>query len=79
MLCEEACDWLDPYLDAELDAKHVDTYTALYSDLKGDVLAAQGKNQEARAAYQVALDKSDSRSGYRALVQVKLDALGAAK
>ncbi len=62
-----------------LDAKHVDTYTALYSDLKGDVLAAQGKVQEARAAYQVALDKSDSRGGYRALVQVKLDALGAAK
>jgi predicted negative regulator of RcsB-dependent stress response len=62
-----------------LDAKHLDTYTALYADLKGDVLTAQGKLQEARAAYQVALDKSDSRSGYRALVQVKLDALGAAK
>ncbi len=62
-----------------LDAKHGDTYTALYADLKGDVLTAQGKPQEARAAYQIALDKSDSRSGYRALVQVKLDALGAAK
>ena len=62
-----------------LDAKHIETFTALYADLKGDALAAQGKIQEARAAYQTALDKSDSKSGYRALVQVKLDALGAAK
>ena len=62
-----------------LDAKHIETFTALYADLKGDALAAQGKTEEARAAYQTALDKSDSKSGYRALVQVKLDALGAAK
>jgi predicted negative regulator of RcsB-dependent stress response len=62
-----------------LDAKHADTFSALYSDLKGDVLVAQGHNNEARIAYQLALDKSDAKSNYRGLIQVKLDALGAAK
>jgi predicted negative regulator of RcsB-dependent stress response len=62
-----------------LETAHVETFSALYADLKGDVLVGQGKPQEARAAYQTALDKSDSKSGYRALLQVKLDALGAVK
>jgi predicted negative regulator of RcsB-dependent stress response len=62
-----------------VDTPHVDTLTALYADLKGDVLVAQGKPQDARAAYQLALDKSDSKSSYRALVQIKLDALGVAR
>lgn len=57
----------------------VETFIPLYADLKGDILVAQGKPQEARAAYQTALDKTDSKSGYRALIQVKLDALGAAR
>ena len=62
-----------------LDTPHGDTLSALYADLKGDVLVAQDKPQDARAAYQTALDKSESKSGYRALIQVKLDALGAAR
>jgi predicted negative regulator of RcsB-dependent stress response len=62
-----------------LETPHVDALTALYADLKGDVLVAQGKPQDARAAYQLALDKSDTKSSYRALVQIKLDALGAAR
>lgn len=62
-----------------LETQHVDTLSALYADLKGDVLVAQGKTQEARSAYQLALDKSDAKSSYRALIQIKLDALGAAK
>jgi len=61
------------------DAPHADTMTALYAYLKGDVLVAQGKPQDARAAYQLALDKGDTKSNYRALVQAKLDALGAAR
>ena len=61
------------------DTPHVDSLSALYADLKGDVLVAQGKPQEARAAYQLALDKSEARSGYRALIQIKLDALGIAR
>ena len=60
-----------------LEAPHAETMTALYADLKGDVLVAQGKSQDARAAYQLALDKSEAKSSYRSLVQIKLDALGA--
>jgi predicted negative regulator of RcsB-dependent stress response len=62
-----------------LSAKSVDAYASLYADLRGDVLAAQGKTADARAAYQMALDKSDANSQYRRLVEVKLDALGDAK
>ena len=62
-----------------LDVKTNDAYSMLYADLKGDVLTAQGRPAEARAAYQVALEKSDANSGYRRLIQVKLDALGDAK
>lgn len=69
------------YADAlkMLDAPHADSYNALYSDLKGDVLNAQGKSEEARAAYQLAFTKTDIKSAYRNLIQMKLDALGGAK
>lgn len=62
-----------------LSATPTDAYGALYADLKGDVLAVQGKPAEARAAYQVALEKSDQGSPYRRLIEMKLDALGEAK
>jgi predicted negative regulator of RcsB-dependent stress response len=62
-----------------LSEKISDAYAAMGSDLKGDVLAAQGKPAEARAAYQIALEKSDPASRYRPLIELKLDALGEAK
>ena len=62
-----------------LQDPRVDSLSALFADLRGDVLVAQGKLEEARAAYQLALDKSEARSSYRALIQVKRDALGTAK
>lgn len=62
-----------------LSAKAGDTYAMLYADLRGDVLTAQGKPAEARAAYQQALEKSDSASRYRPLIEIKMDALGEAK
>lgn len=62
-----------------LDAKHAASFDALYADLKGDVLGAQGKPAEARAAYQLAFDKLDEKSSYRNLVQMKLDTFGAPK
>jgi len=55
------------------------SYAGLYADRRGDVLAAQGKAAEARSAYQVALEKSDARSQYRSVIEMKLDALGQAK
>jgi predicted negative regulator of RcsB-dependent stress response len=62
-----------------LSAKPAEAYAALYADARGDVLTAQGKPAEARAAYQLALEKSDATSQYRGLIEVKLDALGEAK
>jgi predicted negative regulator of RcsB-dependent stress response len=62
-----------------LSAKTAETYTPLYADLKGDVLAEQGKAAEARSAYQFALEKLDANSPYRRVIEVKLDALGEAK
>ena len=62
-----------------LSAKHADSFAMLYADLRGDVLTAQGKLAEARAAYQQALEKSDPGSRYRPLIEIKLDALGEAK
>lgn len=59
-----------------LDEKVTEAFVALYSDLRGDVLVEQGKMAEARAAYQQALDKSDEASGWRNVVQIKIDALG---
>ena len=62
-----------------LDAKHDDKLDGLYSDAKGDILAAAGKTAEARAAYQAALTKLDPKGQHRSFVQLKLDSLGEAK
>lgn len=62
-----------------LDAKHVAAFDGLYADLRGDIQATQNKRAEARAAYAIALEKSDPRSQYRQLIQIKLDALGEAQ
>lgn len=62
-----------------LDAKHGEALVPLYADLRGDVLVAQGKVTEARAAYQQAIEKSEPGSNYRNVVQIKLDALGPGK
>ena len=59
-----------------LDAKHDDGFAGLYADLRGDALAASGKRDDARAAYQAALAKLDAKTPYRTYVQVKLDSLG---
>ena len=48
------------------------------ADRRGDVLFAQGKLDEARKAYQQALDLAEPGHPLRGLVQLKLDALPAA-
>ncbi|MDR2000064.1 MAG: tetratricopeptide repeat protein [Zoogloeaceae bacterium] len=61
-----------------------------FNELRGDVLVAQGKREEARAAYQAALEKlkgllvdgsveARARAGYQEILQAKLDVLGAGK
>jgi predicted negative regulator of RcsB-dependent stress response len=51
-------------------------FAALAADRLGDVYAAQGKNNEARAEYQKAYQGLTERAEYRRLVEVKLNALG---
>ncbi|HYL17699.1 MAG TPA: tetratricopeptide repeat protein [Burkholderiales bacterium] len=62
-----------------LDSAHPDSFTGLFADMRGDVLVAQGKPVEARAAYKLALEKLPAEGSYRAIVQVKLDGLGGDK
>lgn len=63
----------------QLEAEHPESFDGLYADLRGDVLSAQGKTDEARSAYKLAYEKTDAKSMYRNLIQMKLDALGLAK
>ncbi len=51
-------------------------FAAAYADRRGDILLAQGKTDEARAAWRTALEGLELRSALRPLVQLKLDALG---
>jgi predicted negative regulator of RcsB-dependent stress response len=62
-----------------LDAKTDAPMANLYADLRGDVFFAKGSIAEARAAYQSALEKTEAKSPYRNLIQIKIDALGEAK
>ena len=48
---------------------------AAVADRRGDVLTAQGKVADARAAYAEALTKADAQHPLRQLIQLKLDAL----
>jgi len=59
-----------------LSATHSDAFAFRFHDLKGDVLLAQGKPAEARAAYQAAFGKMAEDNPYRSIVELKLDALG---
>lgn len=53
-------------------------FAGVVEDRKGDILVAQNKLDEARSAYQAALDKTDVRNPGRQLIQIKLDAIGGA-
>ncbi len=59
-----------------LSATHSDAFAFRFHDLRGDVLLAQGKPAEARAAYQAAFGKMAEDNPYRNIVELKLDALG---
>lgn len=48
-------------------------FEAEYLELQGDILAAQNKLAEARAAYAQALERMPADSAYRRVLQMKLD------
>lgn len=62
----------------QLDAAKSAAFAALVADRRGDILLAQGKRDEAKAAYTAAYKSMDERMSYRQLVDAKLMALGAA-
>ncbi len=59
-----------------LDGNKDEAFIGPVADLKGDIHFAQGRIDEARAAYKLAIDKSDPRSPLRSLTELKLGALG---
>ena len=79
------------YDDAQkqLAGDPVAPFAPRYAELKGDIFTAQGKQEEAKAAYQKALSKLEeiqkvagadpSRGQYRDLLQIKLESIGSSK
>ncbi len=67
---------------ATLQAAPEAGFAARYADLRGDILFAQGKKDDARAAYKLALDAAKASNtqnpAFRSMLQTKLDALGGA-
>lgn len=55
-----------------------DAHATTFADRRGDILLAQGKSAEARAAWQQALAKADAQHPLRNIIQLKLDSLPAA-
>lgn len=62
-----------------LDVKPESPMGNLFADMRGDVHFAKGSLAEARSAYQSALERTDTKSPYRNLIQIKIDALGEGK
>ena len=62
----------------QLDAATAKEFEALVADRRGDILIAQGKPGEAKAAYAKAWKTMDAMVEYRRLIEAKLTALGAA-
>jgi predicted negative regulator of RcsB-dependent stress response len=62
-----------------LEANHDPAFVALTADRRGDILTAQGKTSEARAAYQIAMDRAPATGVLKQLDASKRDALGDTK
>lgn len=62
----------------QLDGATAPEFAGLVADRRGDILLAQNKKDEAKAAYQTAFKSLDETVEYRRLVEAKLTALGAA-
>jgi predicted negative regulator of RcsB-dependent stress response len=62
----------------QLDGATSKEFEALVADRRGDVLMAQGRTDDAKAAYQRAWKAMDAKVNYRRLIEAKLTALGVA-
>lgn len=59
-----------------LDAKMPEEFLPLVAERRGDILMAQGKQDEARQAYQQSYDAAKEADDHRRLVEAKLNMLG---
>lgn len=66
------------YEDAlkQIDSATAEGFEALVEDRRGDVLFAQSKTDEAKAAYKKALQAMDPKIEYRRLIEAKLTSMG---
>ena len=60
----------------QLEAPFDNAFQGLAAQLKGDILAGQGKIADAKAAYKLALEKLGDKSSLKPLVEIRLDGLG---
>lgn len=59
-----------------LDQNKDEAFVALVADLRGDVMLSQGRLDEARASYKLAIEKAEPRNPVKQVAEVKLNALG---
>ncbi|HXZ48457.1 MAG TPA: tetratricopeptide repeat protein [Usitatibacter sp.] len=61
-----------------LDGNRDEAYAPLAADMRGDIMLAQGRLDEARAAYKLAVEKAGPGDPVRGIASTKLEALGGA-
>ena len=59
-----------------LDGNKDEAFAASVADVRGDVMLAQGRLDEARAAYKAAVEKAQGRNPVKQIAETKLNALG---
>lgn len=62
-----------------LDSNADEAFVPLASDLRGDIMFAQGRMDEARAAYKAAVEKAAPGNPVKNIAETKLGALGGAQ
>ena len=62
-----------------LDGSKDEAFVPLAADLRGDIMLAQGRTDEARAAYKLAMEKASPRNPVKNIAETKLNALGGAQ
>jgi predicted negative regulator of RcsB-dependent stress response len=62
-----------------IEANKEEGFNALAADLRGDIMLAQGRTDEARAAYKLATEKAGPRNPVKQIAETKLNALGGAQ
>ena len=59
-----------------LDGNTDKSFAASVADIRGDIMLAQGRIDEARAAYKAAVEKAEGRNPVKQIAETKLNALG---